>query len=267
MMEEDLHPIFNENSRHEHLRVILFSEFPLSYPGGGERLIRLIYNHISKLSIDVRIIENTNKERPISASGQEPSLNIVRAEFKRFGLIKFLYQDLPPLGIIPGDENAVSLIFLRRIPPRSILHDLEKSNSKVVFCLHGIAIEKLRIANPFIIAHQILMRIKLRDLAKYTRNHIFLQSLLPPLTSYMIANGADSNNIFTIENEVESDVTFPEYKEQSEGISFVKLAISRKDLEEYASDFLINIRNRGSEINIKGKKVQAINNVKVLLHE
>lgn len=62
-------------------------------------------------------------------------------------------------------------------------------------------------------------------------------------------------------------IDFPEYKEQSEGISFVKLAISRKDLEEYASDFLINIRNRGSEINIKGKKVQAINNVKVLLHD
>lgn len=62
-------------------------------------------------------------------------------------------------------------------------------------------------------------------------------------------------------------IDFPEYKEQSEGISFVKLVISRKDLEEYVSDFLINIRNRKSEINIKEKKVQAINNVKVLLHD
>ena len=221
MMEEDLHPTFNKNSEREHLKVILFSEFPLSYPGGGERLISLIYTHISKLSIDVRIMENKNKESSISISRQYPGSDIVRAEFNRFGFIKFLYQDLPPLEVIPSDENSVSLIFLRRVPPRSVLRRLEKSNSKLVFCLHGIAIEKLRITNPIIIAHQILTRIKFRDLAKYTRNHIFLQSLLPPLTSYMISNGADSNNIFTIENEFKSDVTFPERNDKEFFVTFI----------------------------------------------
>ena len=221
MREKDLHPTFNKNSEREHLKVILFSEFPLSYPGGGERLISLIYTHISKLSIDVRIMENKNKESSISISRQYPGSDIVRAEFNRFGFIKFLYQDLPPLEVIPSDENSVSLIFLRRVPPRSVLRRLEKSNSKLVFCLHGIAIEKLRITNPIIIAHQILTRIKFRDLAKYTRNHIFLQSLLPPLTSYMISNGADSNNIFTIENEFKSDVTFPERNDKEFFVTFI----------------------------------------------
>ena len=143
-MEKDFHTSFNKNTEQEYLKVMLFSEFPLSYPGGGERLIRLIYSHLSKLSTDIRIIENTNKESPISATGQISSLNIIRAEFKRFGCIKFLYQDLPPLEVIPCDKNAVSVIFLRRVPPRTILRRLEKSNSKVVFCLHGIALEKLR---------------------------------------------------------------------------------------------------------------------------
>ena len=62
-------------------------------------------------------------------------------------------------------------------------------------------------------------------------------------------------------------IDFPEYEEQIEGISFVKLAISRKDLEEYVSDLLINIHNGRLEINIKEKKVQAIDNVKVLLND
>ena len=62
-------------------------------------------------------------------------------------------------------------------------------------------------------------------------------------------------------------IDFPEYEEQIEGISFVKLATSRKDLEEYVSHFLINTWNGKSEINIKEKKVQAINNVKVLLYD
>ena len=220
-MKDDLRPTFNENSEHEHLKVILFSESPLSYPGGGERLISLIYTHISKLSIDVSIVENTNKKTSISTSKQYPDLNIFGAEFKRFGFIKFLYQDLPPFEVVPGTESSISLIFLRRVPPRSVLRKLEKYNSKVVFCLHGIAIEKLRITNPIIIAHQILTRIKLRDLAKYTRNRIFLQSLLPPLTSYMIAKGADLNNIFTIENEFESDVTFPERNDKEFFVTFI----------------------------------------------
>ena len=62
-------------------------------------------------------------------------------------------------------------------------------------------------------------------------------------------------------------IDFPEYEEQTAGISFVKLAISRKDLEEYVSDFLINIHNGKFEINLKEKKERAINNVKVLLYD
>ena len=220
-MEKYFHQSFNKHTEQEYLKVMLFSEFPLSYPGGGERLIRLIYSHLSKLSNDIRIIENTNKESPISATGQIPSLNIIRVEFKRFGCIKFLYQDLPPLEVIPCDKNAVSLIFLRRIPPRTILRRLEKSNSKVVFCLHGIALEKLRIANPMIIAHQILMRMQLRYLAQYTRNHIFVQTLRPHLTSYLIAHGADLVNIFTIENQFESEVAFPERKDKEFQVTFI----------------------------------------------
>ena len=221
LMEKYFHASSNKNTEQEYLKVMLFSEFPLSYPGGGERLIRLIYSHLLKLSTDVRIIENAINEDPILATEQKPNINVIRSEFKRFGFLKFLYQDLPPLEVIPCDKNAVSLIFLRRVPPRSALCRLEKSNTKVVFCLHGIAIEKLRITNPIIIAHQILTRIKIRDLAKYTRNHIFLQSILPPLTSYMIANGADSNNIFTIENEFESDVTFPERNDNEFFVTFI----------------------------------------------
>ena len=221
VMERYFQPSFNINTEQECLKVMLFSEFPLSYPGGGERLIRLIYSHLSKLSADVRIIENTNKESPISATGQKLSLNIIRTKFKRFGFIKFLYQDLPPLEVIPCDKNAVSLIFLRRVPPRTILRILEKSNSKVVFCLHGMALEKLRIANPIIVAHQILMRMQLRSLAKYTRNHIFVQTLRPQVTSCLISHGADSLNIFTIENQFESEVTFPERKDKEFQVTFI----------------------------------------------
>ncbi len=221
MIEKDFHSTSIKNLVYKNLKVTLFSEFPLSYPGGGERLIRLIHDFLKKTGIDVRIIENTKKQRSDSISKQDPNLNIAKVKFERFGFIKFFYQDLPPLKIISSDENAISLIFLRRAPQRSVLRLLEKSNSKVIFCLHGIALERIRIANPIIIAHQLLMRMQLRNLAQYTRKHIFVQSLIPPLISYLLTHGADSKNIFTIENQLESEVTFPKRNDEEFQVTFI----------------------------------------------
>ena len=189
--------------------VTIYSEFPLSYLGGGERLIILIYDFLKNAHIDAKIIENTNRQISNLDSTQNSNLNLAGVKFERSGFIKFLYQDFPPVNIIFNDKNAVSLIFSRRIPPQSILRKLEEYNVKVIFCLHGIALEEIRMANPLIIAHQLLMRIQLKRLALHSRNHIFVQSLLPPLTSYLEEHGADSKNIFTIENQFESEVNFP----------------------------------------------------------
>ena len=166
-------------------------------------------------------MENTNKQISNFISTQNSNLNVVGVKFERTGFIKFLYQDFPPVNIILDDKNAISLIFSRRVPPQSILRRLEEFNVKVIFCLHGMALEEIRITNPLIIAHQLLMRIQLKRLAWHTRNHIFIQSLLPPLTSYLEAHGADSKNIFTIENQLESGVNFPERNDNEFTVIFI----------------------------------------------
>ena len=170
MRGEDLDNSFTKEKEYDDLKVILFSEFPLSYPGGGERLIKLLHNSLRSAGINVGIIENTNMIKTVSIA--EEKLNITSIKFERFGFMKFLYQDFPPLSTIPSDNNTISLVLLRRVPPRSILKQLMNTNSKVIFCLHGIALEKIRIANPIMVAHQLLIRIQLRDLARYCRNHI-----------------------------------------------------------------------------------------------
>lgn len=101
---------------------------------------------------------------------QSPSLNLAGSKFKRFGFMKVLYQEFPPLNNISSDENAVSLVFLRRVPSRTVLRQLEKVHLKVILRQHGIVLERIRITNQIIIAHQRLMRVKLRGLAWYTRN-------------------------------------------------------------------------------------------------
>ena len=219
MKGEDLDNSFTKKKEYDDLKVILFSEFPLSYPGGGERLIKLLHNSLRSAGINVGIIENTNMIKTVSIA--EEKLNITSIKFERFGFMKFLYQDFPPLSTIPIANNAISLILLRRVPQRSILKQLKNIDSKVIFCLHGIALEKIRIANPLIVAHQLLIRIQLRDLARYCGNHVFIQSLLPPLTSYLIAKGADSKNIFTIENQLMSEIPCPERNDEDFNVTFI----------------------------------------------
>ena len=221
MLERDFNPTFVDKSNQKNLKVTLFSESSLSRIAGGERIIRLLYDFLKNVNIDVRIIENGEERRPDSISKENADLHIDKFKFKRFGFIKFLYQDFPPLEIISSDEKAISIIFLRRVPPRSVLRRFEKSNSKVIFCLHGMALERIRFTNPIIIAHQLLMRMQLTYLAKYTRNYIFVQSLIPTLTSYLVNHGADSKNILTIENQIDGGVPFPERNDEEFQVTFI----------------------------------------------
>ena len=221
MAEADFPDSLIHTSQYNYFSVILFSEAPLTFLGGGERLIKLLYNHLLNSNFHVKIVENTKVQKSVPPTAQYDEMNIIGNQFKRFGLIKFLEQDFPSLELIPTSKNCVSLIFLRRVPPRSVLLKLAQSNSKIIFCLHGIALEKLRITNPLIIAHQLLTRAKLRDLGRYTRNYIFIQSILPYLTSYLTSNGADPNNVFTIENEFESSTEFPIRNDQDFQVTFI----------------------------------------------
>ncbi len=186
-------------------RVRIFSEFDLSY-GGGERLMKMIAEYFCKNNIPTYIYVNSKsgvKSEGLNGCADDA---IISEKFHRYGFPKFLYQYFPDLELIENDKNTLNLIFIRRVPPKKILKILSKSESKIVFCLHGIALERLRFTNPAIISHQILMRFKIRHLAKFTKGNIYVQSLLPDLSQRLIRLGAIESNIFTIENEFEIPV-------------------------------------------------------------
>ncbi|MEM0134183.1 MAG: glycosyltransferase family 4 protein [Thermoplasmatales archaeon] len=203
----------------------LYSEFPLSYPGGGERLIKMIYDYLEEHGVETQIIENINlrldgvilSEKVIKI----PSMRVYPEKFVRYGVPKILYQDLPMVDHMDSRPNYVSLIFLRRSPPKKILRELSQKGIKVIFCMHGIAIEKFRFAHPMIIAHQLLMRIQLRSLAKYSKGHIFVQTLTKQMKSYLVDHGADQNNVFLIENEFETPLLEVRRNDNSFNILFI----------------------------------------------
>lgn len=188
----------------------IYSEFPLSYGGGGERSILLIYKFIKDSGMNVKVIQNKrlDLENRMSPTDLQERLktDLREIEFKRFGFPKFIYQDFPPLELLLADEGTCSIILLRRGPPRSVLKKLRTSNSKIILCLHGITIEKFRITSFSIMVHQLIMRKQLRNLAHFLGGNIFAQCLTPNIVSFLRNAGGPTENIFKIETDFESDV-------------------------------------------------------------
>lgn len=198
--------------------VKIYSEFPMTFYGGGERLIIKIYKYFTSHSVHANIVDNyaKNSEERIVKEDllKEIGPDLISTAFRRYGFPRFLYQEFPELEDLIIPSSDVSLIFARRIPPRRILHSLNKSNNHFVFCLHGIALEKLRLTDVRIIAHQIMIRLQLRYFSPYVKKNIYVQCLTPLIASYLTKNGSSRMNMFIIENEFRNELI--ELKENSD---------------------------------------------------
>lgn len=195
-----------DNSLHAK-KIAIFTEAKIGY-GGGEKIIVSIHDYLNEQNLGSIIAENQNFEYKNEDSEKIASLldkDLIDLKFKRYGFPKFLYQDFPPICYLLSNDYLVSLILLRRVPPPKILKTIYLSHAKIIFCLHGIALEKIRITNPLILLHQVITRIKLKQLSQYTNDHIFIQTLLPAVSNKLLKYGANKKNIFTIGNDVPSN--------------------------------------------------------------
>jgi glycosyltransferase involved in cell wall biosynthesis len=191
--------------------VKIYSEFPLNYFGGGERLIIMIYHSLKKNGFEVKIIENN---RMITESRMEKDNilghlgnDLLSMSFRRYGFPGFLYQDLPDLMELKSSRNSICLIFSRRLPPKSILSEISKfSGTEFVFCLHGIALEKMRMTDPRIMIHQFIIRHQISAFARFVVGNVYAQCLTPGIEKYLQSKGASQSNIFLIENQYQSGI-------------------------------------------------------------
>ncbi len=197
------------NSKNDGMSVIVYTEFPLTYYGGGERLIIELYKFLKEKSIHIKVYENTARSRETRIERQMIDSvvgnDLISQEFVRYGFPHFLYQDFPKIEELITGEGDINLIFSRRIPPKSILEKLSKSEKSYVFCLHGMALEKFKFRSARILMHQMIMRRQLNLLSQYTKKNIYVQCLLPKVNMYLREKGAENQNVFTIENEISQD--------------------------------------------------------------
>ena len=199
----------SKNSKKDEMSVTVYAEFPLTYYGGGERLIIDLYKFLKGKSIHIKVYENTARNRETRIEQQTIDSivgnDLIAHEFVRYGFPHFFYQDFPEIEELINSEGKINLIFSRRIPPKSILEKLSKSEKSYVFCLHGVALEELKFASVRILTHQIIMRHQLNLLSKFIKRNIYVQCLLPKVNMYLRERSAENQNVFTIENEISQD--------------------------------------------------------------
>ncbi len=185
-------------------RVNIFSSAPITYYGGGERLMVMILSYLDEHDFEPSLIDNIqpNAEKRI---GENELFDIANAKishekFLRYGFPKFLFQDLPDYNRIFESSAGVSMSFIWRIPARKYLLKIRNQQSKMVFCIHGIALERFRFTHPLIMIHQVYTRFQMFRLAKFLRGTIYAQVLDNHILNFLVKRGADRSNIFTIEN-------------------------------------------------------------------
>ena len=175
-------------------------------------MIIMIYENLKNNGFEVKIIENNSM---ITESRVRKSDILVHVgtdlssmSFRRHGFPRLLYQDFPDLKELKSSYNSLCLIFARRLPPKFILSQISKfSGVKLVFCLHGIALEKMRLTDPRIMIHQFIIRRQLSTFARFVAGNVYAQCLTPGIEQYLQSKCGSQDNIFVIENEFQSKTT------------------------------------------------------------
>ncbi|AKA48368.1 hypothetical protein IX51_03855 [uncultured archaeon] len=194
-MHEDFRPSVN-----------IYSEAPLSFFGGGERIAAKIGNYLVSKGYKVTYYEPNNSKNVKRISEEEVSkminFDIDQITFKKAPF--FFGQSLPDPSAF--DIRAISLVLLRRFPSKSYMRKIASVGSKVVFCLHGTAMEPKIHLNPIVLAHQLVMRNGLSKFAsEVKKNHlIYVQFFSETIQSILQRKGVQDDQIFKIKNGVET---------------------------------------------------------------
>ncbi|MGC9124404.1 MAG: glycosyltransferase family 4 protein [Thermoplasmata archaeon] len=201
----------------------LFTGFPINFYGGGEVTIINISKGFQSHGLDNIIYENESFEGPLRINDDflfQKNISYQKIKFEPTNkLFNRLFQPIPPLETL--NNHPINLIMIWRLPSLRQMKKLNKSNSKKIFLMHGIGLERIRLLHPLIIAYQIYMRIQLLLIKKSFlqgnnyfqvintfQKEILLKFGFPQERIFLIKNGIDINDYYVGKNDTQFNVLF-----------------------------------------------------------
>lgn len=186
------------------MKVKIFSDTPLTNYGGGEIVIIELNRYLTANNVE-SIVYQPVRVKNVQRVSENYINKIIGTEIKsvdylNHGLIKFLFHSLPNPEDM--DSENVNLVFLYRVPSTQYLKLIKRSGKRVIFCFHGITLERLRM-HPFIIlSYQLYLRIALLSFTRNinTSDEIFVQVLTDNMQNQLQKYSLHYNKIFKIGN-------------------------------------------------------------------
>ena len=188
--------------------IAIFLPSSLRSYGGGEIGLIKISKGLDNSGFKNTIYENESFAGPFRVD--DSFLNGIGAKYQRVKfrqLGKFGQLFFHPMPLKESlDEHSINMVMLWRLPSRGQMKEINSSDSKKIFLLHGIGLEKLRMSHPIILAYQIYMRLQLfmiKRLLVEGRN--FFQVMNTFQQRMLVKAGIPPERIFLIETGVETE--------------------------------------------------------------
>ena len=185
-------------------RVRIFSDMPLQYYGGGEKVIIELSNYIHSKGIEVDVLQgNSHVETRMSLEEimRVTSAKIIVSGYEIYAP-KFLYQEMP--NVKEFIMEGVNLMFLYRIPPKRYLRKLRKIDARVIFCIHGITVVIPPLSLKLFL-FSLYTKFALNYYSKFIqgKSEIMAQVLSKSTEEFLYSRGADKNHVIRITNGVD----------------------------------------------------------------
>ena len=158
----------------------LFLPSSLRFYGGGEIFLIKISKGLNNSGFKNTIYENESFTGPFRVDDsflEKVGIKFQRIKFQKLGKFGQLFFHSMPFKESLG-KHSINLIVIWRLPSRRQMKKLNCSDSKNIFLMHGIGMNKFRMSHPVIGAYQLYMSIQLHPISRLLlRGNNFFQVL------------------------------------------------------------------------------------------
>lgn len=145
----------------------LFSSFPLEFGGGGEATALYLANWLGSNGFEVTFSYDSSRQvqRRIDADSVQPQILHFAYRGERFRPfaptpVDLPYRSLPAISSF--QRSDLNVVFLDRVPPPRFLLAVRDAGCRVLFLLHGLAIERPLPPHPSAAAYELFLRPAMR---------------------------------------------------------------------------------------------------------
>ncbi len=190
------------------IRVNIFIPTSLRFYGGGEKLLILLSSRLNKIGFSTTIFgdkEYSGIKRVDDLGKDKFGITYIEIGMvQNHGIGKILYHSFPSSESLKNSK--LNLIMIWRVPSLRQIKACTDSDSKCIFLLHGIGIDRFHLNNLLVILYQVYMRLQFFIKRPFLSNpNLYYQVINDFQYRFFSKLSKSPKGVFFIRNALRSD--------------------------------------------------------------